>query len=148
MFTIHMGLPEMKSFWDELKAKNDSGKATKTEQGEYKKIGKALVLLANDPRHPDLNSHDIPSLTARYGERVWESYLENNTPSAGRIFWVYGPNQGDITIIAIEPHPNDKKGIAYKNITLSAMEEGPNKENEQKDDKSEDKKKGKREKKK
>lgn len=148
MFTIHMGLPEMKSFWDELKAKNDSGKATKTESAEYKKIGKALVLLANDPRHPGLNSHDIPSLTARYGERVWESYLENNTPSAGRIFWVYGPNQADITIIAIEPHPNDKKGISYKKITLSAMEESIKKENEQKDDKREDKKKGKREKKK
>lgn len=127
MFKIHMGIPEMKAFWDELQSKNDSGKATKKEQDEYKKIGKALVLLANDPRHPGLNSHDIPSLTARYGERVWVSYLENNTPSAGRIFWVYGPNQGNITIIAIEPHPNDRKSIAYKKITLSAMEEASRK---------------------
>ncbi len=148
MFTIHMGIPEMKAFWDELKTKKDSGKATKTEQDEYKKIGKALALLSNDPRHPGLNSRDIPSLTARYGERVWESYLENNTPSAERIFWVYGPNQGDITIIAIEPHPNDKKGIAYKKITLSSMEESIKKENEQKDDKREDKKKARKEKKK
>ncbi len=37
-----------------------------------------------------------------------------------RIFWVYGPNQQDITIIGLEPHPNDKKD-AYDKITLSSM---------------------------
>ena len=37
------------------------------------------------------------------------SYLENHKPVAGRIFWVYGPDKNDITIIGIEPHPNDKK---------------------------------------
>ena len=36
--------------------------------------------------------------------------------------WTYGPGQGDITIVAIEPHPNDKSN-AYKKITLSAMGE-------------------------
>ena len=41
MFKIHMGIPEMKAFWDELKAKNNSGKATKAESAENTKIGKA-----------------------------------------------------------------------------------------------------------
>lgn len=41
--------------------------------------------------------------------KVWQSYLENNTPSAGRVYWVYYP-KGSITIIGIEPHPNDNKG--------------------------------------
>lgn len=122
MFTIRMGIPEMEEFWDGLEAKVDSGTASKTEVTLYKKIGKALVLLANDPRYPGLNSHEISSLTARYGQKVWESYLENKTPAAGRIFWTYGPGQGDITIVAIEPHPNDKSN-AYKKITLSAMGE-------------------------
>ena len=122
MFTIRMGIPEMEEFWDGLEAKVDSGTASKTEITLYKKIGKALVLLANDPRYPGLNSHEISSLTARYGQKVWESYLENKTPAAGRIFWTYGPGQGDITIVAIEPHPNDKSN-AYKKITLSAMGE-------------------------
>ena len=122
MFTIRMGIPEMEEFWDDLEAKVDSGTASKTEITLYKKIGKALVLLANDPRYPGLNSHEISSLTARYGQKVWESYLENKTPAAGRIFWTYGPGQGDITIVAIEPHPNDKSN-AYKKITLSAMGE-------------------------
>ncbi|SDF17266.1 hypothetical protein [Eubacterium pyruvativorans] len=122
MFTIRMGIPEMEEFWDGLEAKVDSETASKTEITLYKKIGKALVLLANDPRYPGLNSHEISSLTARYGQKVWESYLENKTPAAGRIFWTYGPGQGDITIVAIEPHPNDKSN-AYKKITLSAMGE-------------------------
>ncbi|MBR6459551.1 MAG: hypothetical protein IKS49_05250 [Actinomycetaceae bacterium] len=122
MFEIRMGVPEMAEYWRTLKEKIDKGNATKEEASRYKKIGKALVLLSNNPRHPGLNSHEISALTARYGIKVWESYLENNKPAAGRIFWVYGPNQGDITIIGIEPHPNDKSN-AYKKITLSAMEE-------------------------
>ena len=108
MFTIRMGIPEMEEFWEELETKADTGIATKDEIKLYKKIGKALVLLAKDPRYPGLNSHEISSLSVRYGQKVWESYLENRTPAAGRIFWTYGPGQGDITIVAIEPHPNDK----------------------------------------
>jgi len=122
MFTIRMGIPEMEEFWEELETKVDTGIASKDEIKLYKKIGKALVLLAKDPRYPGLNSHEISSLSVRYGQKVWESYLENRTPAAGRIFWTYGPGQGDITIVAIEPHPNDKSN-AYKKITLSAMGE-------------------------
>ena len=54
--------------------------------------------------------------------KVFESYLENNTPAAGRVFWVYGPGRGDITIIGLEPHPNDKVK-SYDKVTLSAMGE-------------------------
>ena len=88
---------------------------------DYRQMGKAMYLLSQNPRHPGLQSHEITSLTARYGIKVWESYLENNTPGAARIFWAYGPEKGDITIIGLEPHPNDAKGNAYKKITLSQM---------------------------
>ena len=30
---------------------------------------------------------------------------KNKTPGAYRVFWCYGPNTGEITIIAITPHP-------------------------------------------
>ena len=83
---------------------------------------KAMVLLANNPKHPSLQSHEIEVLTSRYRTKVWCSYLQNNTPAAGRIFWSYGPDKGDITILAIEPHPNDSKSNAYKKITLSLMQ--------------------------
>ena len=91
----------------------------------YKQLGKAMALLSSNPKHPGLNSHEITSLSSRYGMKVFESYLENNTPKAGRIFWVYGPNKKDITIIGLEPHPDDKSN-AYRKVTLSAMGEEVN----------------------
>ena len=122
MFEIHMGVPEMEAFWKKLESKVDSGRANKSEIQIFNRIGKTLFLLSKDPRHPGLHSHEIASLSARYGRKVWESYIENNKPAAGSLFWVYGPRQGEITIIAIEPHPNDKSS-AYRKITLSSMGE-------------------------
>ena len=123
MFRIRLGEPEVKEYWDDLIARIDQKKATKNDKCMAKKLGKAFDLLANNPRHPGLKSHDIDDLSIRYGARIWESYLENNTPAAGRIFWVYGPGKNEITIVAIEPHPNDSKSNAYDKITLSAMGE-------------------------
>ena len=122
MFEIHLGIPEMEELWNSLSGKINNGSAKKNEIKLYKQIGKAMALLSDNPRHPGLNSHEISSLTARYGMKVFESYLENNTPKAGRIFWVYGPNKKDITIIGLEPHPDDKSN-AYKKVTLSSMGE-------------------------
>ena len=120
-YTIRMGVPEMAAMWNDLKQRNDNGTATRNEQTIYRKLGKAMKLLSENPRHPGLYSHEISILTKRYGGiKVWESYLENSTPAAGRIFWVYGPGQNDVTVIGLEPHPNDK-GNAYKKITLSDM---------------------------
>ncbi len=120
MYTIHMGIPEMEAFWNDLCSKLNSGTATKGEIRLHKKIGKALFHISQNPRHTGLATHEITSLSNRYGMKVWQSYLENNTPGAGRIFWVYGPDRMDITVIAIEPHPNDKSN-AYEIITLSSM---------------------------
>ena len=82
-------------------------------------MGKAMKLISANPQHPGLNTHEITSLTSRYGQKVFQSYLENRTPAAGRIYWVYGPQRGWITIIGLEPHPNDAKSNAYKKVTLS-----------------------------
>ena len=87
----------------------------------YKKWGKALKLLSENPRHPGLQTHEIRELTDRYGERIWQSYLENKTSRAMRMYWVYGPDQQSITIVGLEPHPEDKKNGAYAKIVLSDM---------------------------
>ena len=79
-----------------------------------------MRLLANNPRHPGLTGHEIDSLSRRYGMKVWESYLENKTSRAGRIFWIYGPGKQEITILGLEPHPEDKKNSGYDRVTLSA----------------------------
>jgi len=67
---------------------------------------------------------EIDDLTRQHGIKVFQSYLENNTPAAGRLFWAYGPDQGDITVLAIEPHPEDEKRGAYLRIKLSALPPG------------------------
>lgn len=55
-------------------------------------------------KHPSLNTHKY-DLEGPKGEEVFGSYAQNNTPGAYRIFWYYGPEKKEITIIAITPHP-------------------------------------------
>jgi hypothetical protein len=71
----------------------------------YKAVRKALGYLETNPRHPGLNTHKYSSLEGPLGEEVFEAYAENKTPGAYRIFWYYGPDKKQITIIAITPHP-------------------------------------------
>ena len=108
----------MEELWEKLSEKHLNGSASKNEEKLRKQMGKAMVLLSDNPRHPGLHSHEISSLSARYGLKVWESYLENNKPAAGRLFWMYGSAKGEIVIVGVEPHPNDKSN-SYKKIVLS-----------------------------
>ena len=84
----------------------------RAREGIFKQVNKALGYLEIDPAHPSLNSHEFTSLSGAHGERVFESYAQNDTPGAYRIFWHYGPDEVAgkartpvITIIAITPHP-------------------------------------------
>jgi len=85
---------------------NKKAKATKAE-GLFKQVHGCIQKLLNDPRHPGLNTHKYDSLEHPYrpGDPVFEAYAQNRTPGAYRLFWCYGPNKGDITLIAITPHP-------------------------------------------
>ncbi|MCP9292323.1 MULTISPECIES: hypothetical protein [Gracilimonas] len=123
MFTIRFGVPEMEDFWNDLKLRKKSRGLSKDEEILFKQLAKAIQFLAANPRHPGLNSHEIEPLSKKFGQKVFQSYLENNTPAAGRIFWVYGPNRKEITILGIEPHPEDKKRGAYERIKLSDLPE-------------------------
>lgn len=86
--------------------KQKKSKSSKAE-GLFKQVLKTLTLLADNPKHPGLNTHQYDSLEHPYNkkEKVWEAYVQNNTPGAYRLFWCYGPEKGEITIIAITPHP-------------------------------------------
>lgn len=119
-FNIRMGVPEMKDLWINLCKKSEEGSLKGNDKKLFKQLLKSLKFLQNNPKYPGLRTHEISQLSKRYGIKVWQSYLENNTPSAGRLFWVYGPNRKDITIIGIEPHPEDKKD-GYEKIRLSSL---------------------------
>lgn len=120
-FEIRMGIPEMEALWSDLRQKHHAGIGNKKEEQLYKKWGSALKKLADNPMYPSLRTHEIEVLSDRYGMKVWQSYLENKTSGAMRMFWVYGPEKQQITIIGLEPHPEDKKNGAYDRINLSDL---------------------------
>jgi hypothetical protein len=75
------------------------------DQRKHRRVVKCLALLEQDPTYPSLNSHPYEAIEGPLGEPIWESYVENNTPSAWRIWWFYGPNTGEITLVDLVPHP-------------------------------------------
>lgn len=80
---------------------------TPRQEGSVKQIKKSLAYLQHNPRHPSLQTHLYSSIEhpLHPKEKVFEAYAQNRTPSAYRIFWCYGPEKHQITIIAITPHP-------------------------------------------
>ena len=75
------------------------------DQKKHKKVLKTLGLMEANIRHPGLHTHEYGELKGPNGEKVFEAYVKNNTPSAYRIFWHYGPNKDQISIILITQHP-------------------------------------------
>lgn len=90
---------------DEAKAIYASLKSDASKKTQYKAVKKAIKYLANDPRHPSLQTHPFMSLIGPKGEKVFEAYAQQKTPAAYRVFWYYGPSKGIITIFVIAPHP-------------------------------------------
>lgn len=76
-------------------------------EGLFKQVDKTIKLLSENPRHPGLQTHEYKSIPNPFdaAKKVFEAYVQNNTPGAYRLFWCYGPKPGDLTIIAITPHP-------------------------------------------
>jgi hypothetical protein len=119
-FTVVAGVPEMEAEWKRLVEGIRNGTLSSGDRVLAKKFARAIAHLQDNPFHPGLQSHEIDALSKRYGVKVFESYLENNTPSAGRIFWVYGPKRGYITVIGLEPYPKDSKR-GYARVLLSEL---------------------------
>jgi hypothetical protein len=113
-----MGVPEMRELYDYLAVGKEAGTLDQDEEKLAKKFFKTLDLLSANPYHNSLESHEIDALTKRVGFKVFQSYLENRKPGAGRLFWAYGPERGQITVLGLEPHPeNTTRG--YAGIHLS-----------------------------
>lgn len=71
-----------------------------------KKVRKSLAYLSANPRHPGLSVHLFHSLQGPQGQTVWEAYVENQTPGAWRIWFWYGPDRSQITVLTLGPHPD------------------------------------------
>jgi hypothetical protein len=98
---------EQKAHASRQKRKAKGWKKSSKNEGLFKQVSKTIDFLKNDPRHPGLQTHPYSSLQNPYNpnEKVFEAYAQNKTPGAYRVFWCYGPGKGEITIIAITPHP-------------------------------------------
>ncbi len=97
MFELYL-TPEARDAYQALKS-------DASQRKRYKAVKKALKLLASDPRHNSLQTHEFTSLKGPGGEKIFEAYVEQQTPAAYRIFWYYGPAKGCITIVTVTPHP-------------------------------------------
>lgn len=84
------------------KALND---LARSDPNKHKKVLKTLGLLQTNLKHPSLQTHEYKSLRGPNNEKVFEAYVETNVPAAFRVFWYYGPEKGEVTIVAITPHP-------------------------------------------
>ena len=77
-----------------------------SKKGVLRAVLKSISLLPDNPRHPGLKTHQYHSHPEVYpGQKVWEAYAQDRTFAAYRVFWSYGPESEQITIIAITPHP-------------------------------------------
>ena len=105
-----------KATYDGLKAKakarRDARKKKKIQkssqdEGLFKQVAKTVSLLSKNPRHSGLNTHEYDSIENPYDKKkkVFEAYAQNRTPGVYRVFWCYGPDAKQLTIIAITPHP-------------------------------------------
>lgn len=70
-----------------------------------KAVVKSLKFMMSNLKHPSLRTHKYDEMIGPDGEEIFESYAQNNTPGAYRIFWYYGPGRKQITVVAITPHP-------------------------------------------
>ena len=97
MFEIH--------YTDEAEKQLLELESDKSKKGIFKAVAKTLGLMQNDLKHPSLNTHEYTSFSRERGYKVFESYAQNKTSGAYRVFWFYGPGKKQLTIVAIVPHP-------------------------------------------
>lgn len=70
------------------KAKNDLNDLKKAGQNKkLLKIKNAIKKLEENPKHPGLHTHKNNSVENPFCKETFQSYVENKTPGAFRIFW-------------------------------------------------------------
>jgi hypothetical protein len=82
-------------------------KKSSRDEGLFKQVRKCIQQLQSNPRHPSLQTHEFASMSNPYhgDQKVFVAYAQQNTPATYRVFWCYGPDKRDLTIIAITLHP-------------------------------------------
>lgn len=58
------------------------------------------IQLAQNPRHPSLQTHPVEGAVGDHGGKVFEAYVTEKY----RLTWEYGPGKGDITLRNVDNH--------------------------------------------
>jgi hypothetical protein len=120
-FEVWAGVPRIDNLFALWEIGDENGTLSTSGRILYRKVLKVIQFLETNPFHNSLHSHEIEPLSRKFGSKVFQSYLENNKPAAGRLYWAYGPKKGQITIIGLEPHPEDKKSRGYETVRLDSF---------------------------
>jgi hypothetical protein len=111
-FIVRQGVPEILELWKRLLKGYKLNPLDAEDRELFKKWSKAMAHLRENPFHPGLESHEIDALTPKLGRKVFQSYLENRTPAAGRLFWVYGPGLERSRSLAANPTRRIARAVA------------------------------------
>ncbi|MBR7191910.1 hypothetical protein [Gordonia sp. SCSIO 19800] len=80
---------------------------TASLRGKFKKARRAIRMMNEvGPSHPSFCTHQMQHLKGPDGRTIWNSYVENKTPQAWRMYWVR-LDDGAIQIVSIGPHDHD-----------------------------------------
>ena len=93
--------------WAARGAKDFTEVEKSSRKGLLKQVAKTLDFLRANPKHPSLHTPPYSKIDNPHNakEKVFEAYAQQDPPAAYRVFWCYGPDKKQITIIAITAHP-------------------------------------------
>lgn len=81
---------------------------------KFKKVKRAIRMMREvGPTYPSFCTHHMDYLKGPEGATIWNSYVENKTSQAWRMYWMRC-GDGSIQVISIGPHdhkPGEQPGI-------------------------------------
>ncbi len=81
-----------------------AAKADPSLRAKFRKVVKAIELMRTQgPSYPGFHTHQMRHLAGYDGRRIWNSYVENRTPGAWRMYWIYD-DEGGIYVLSVGPH--------------------------------------------
>ena len=73
-------------------------------RSKFDKARKAVRLMRTvGPSHPGFQTHRMENLLGIDGQPIWNSYVENATANAWRMYWTW-QDDGGIVIVSLGPH--------------------------------------------
>ncbi|WP_206499107.1 hypothetical protein [Rhodococcus sp. KRD175] len=82
-------------------------KAAAQLSDKFEKVKKAIKFLREvGPGHPGFHTHKMENLPGPDGRDIWNSYIENNTANAWRMYWLW-EDDGGITVVSVGPHTHN-----------------------------------------